>query len=305
MTLHPMMVKHFSGVMSDILFSSLLLWVASALWKEDPNKKEFLYVGVLLGLAVYIRESAFPLMVMIGGAYLMKDKKYYLKPVILMTITFVIVLTPWMIRNYIHAKQFIPLTTKSTILFYYYSIPLTTELYAPFSWTDEETGYNYPKLYAVYDAGKQSDSTLIRDAIHNYLSEPKRQVVSMLLKTVALFGKPDLLKPALLAKTFSGAGQLGLIAINLGYYVFHVGVILLGICLSFRLQSNPFIYLPYLIAAQYIQALLFWSESRYLMPFYPFLIILALAWWWNKRNTKYELDAVGSQIQPPRKLATS
>ena len=52
------------------------------------------------------------------------------------------------------------------------------------------------------------------------------------------------------------------------------------------------VFLPYWIAAQYVQSLFFWSEHRYLMPFYPLLILMALSWYWNrwKKQTRGDLD---------------
>ena len=70
-------------------------------------------------------------------------------------------------------------------------------------------------------------------------------------------------------------------AVNVVFFAFHFGVILFGVILSFSPGNNPMIVLPYWIAAQYLQSLFFWSEHRYLMPFYPFLILIALSWYWN------------------------
>ena len=66
------------------------------------------------------------------------------------------------------------------------------------------------------------------------------------------------------------------------FYAFHIGIILMGVVLSFSGRHNSLIFLPYWIAAQYFQSLSFWSEHRYLMPFYPFLILLALSWYWSR-----------------------
>ncbi len=316
--LHPSTIKHSAGVMSDLLFGSMLLWVAFLLWKREPGFRDFFWVGVVFGLAVYVRESAFPFMLMTGLAYVMKNPKRYLRPAGLMVFTFLTLLSPWAIRNYKLTHEFIPLTTKSSDLFYYYSIPLTAEVYAPFEAGFQEGGYYYSKLYEVYhqeaqrwaggriDLGmntsargrpsKQAEqvrsalkdlydpwvdrplpTSPIKEGLRNYLSRPKEQFSSFLLKTIALFNKPAILAH-LVRTSFSSL----LVTANVVFYAFHIGTILLGVVLSFTARNNPFVFLPYWITAQYFQSLLFWSEERYLMPFYPFLIIIALSWYWNQ-----------------------
>lgn len=288
MTFHPLMAKIFTGVVSDLLFSSLLLWVAFVLWKDSLNTRDFFCVGLLLGIAVYIRESAFPFMMMVGLAYLIKDRKKYLKPVTLMACAFLILLSPWVIRNYIQTHKFIPLTTKGIQLFYSSSIPLTTDFYKfkPFGKSGYDYKYRTTREYQnlrgnrkSYDGSNKREFNPVKEGIYNYVSRPREQAVSMLLKTVALFNKPPLL-----ARDLPRMAEIGLTVFNVFFYIFHIGIILFGIILSFRTKFNPFIYLPYLITAQYFQALFFFSEPRYLMPFYPFLIVVSLSWYWNNSS---------------------
>jgi hypothetical protein len=304
LALHPSTIKHSSGVMADLLFGSMLLWVGVLLWKREPSSKDFFGVGTVLGLAAYVRESAFPFMLMTGLAYLLNDRKRYQGPVGLMACVFLVLLSPWAIRNQLLTHKLTPLTTKSADLFYYYSIPLTTDLYDPFGAGFQEQGYDYAKLYEVYEreahrwAGDRAEpatqtSTLkerydswvdrplplnpIREGLTNYYSRPTEQMYSLLLKTTALFNKP-----AVLADLATTSFSTLLVAGNVVFYAFHAAIILVGIGLSFTTRHNPFIFLPYWIAAQYVLSLLFWSEERYLMPFYPFLILIAISWHWTR-----------------------
>ena len=319
--LHPQTIKHSAAVMSDLLFGSILLWVVFLLWKRTPSYRDFLWVGVVFGIAVYVRESAFPFMLLTGLAYVVKDRRKYLGPTALMACTFLALLSPWVIRNQLLTGEIIPLTTKSSDLFYYYSIPLTTELYSPFGAGFQEGGYDYVKLSEVYHQEAQSwgggrtgpgqniyarespsDSTArepvfkdsyspwtnrplpsrpIAEGLRNYVSRPGEQFSSFLLKSIALFNKPPIL--AQLAST-SLSGFL--VAANIVFYAFHIGTILFGVVLSFTARNNPFIFLPYWITAQYFQSMFFWSEHRYLMPFYPLLILISLAWYWNRRKSR-------------------
>jgi hypothetical protein len=268
LTLHPLMAKHFTAIMSDLLFSSMLLWIAFTLAEPDPGPKHFLGAGILFGLAVYLRESAFAFMAAVALAYLVKGRHTYLGRVTIMGCAFLAVLSPWIVRNYTHTHEFIPLTTKSTSLFYQYSIPLTTELYSPL-----DDSYDYQKLRDLHSKNVP-DSSPIKAGLTNYVTRPGEQLISAALKTIALFNKPGLLR-----RSLPTIATIGLLIVNIGLAILHVGVILFGVVLAFTRYARPFPYLPYLIAAQYLQALFFWSEPRYLMPFYPFLITIALTWY--------------------------
>jgi hypothetical protein len=274
LTFHPLMVKLFTGIMSEVLFCAALLWVGSCLSKPDPSTKHFLAAGLLFGLAVYLRESALVFMGAVGLTYLVKDRSYFGR-VALMGCIFLVVLSPWIVRNHVYTHEFIPLTTKSTSLFYHYSIPLTTELYSPL-----RDSYDYKKLRDVYSQNT-AGSSAIKAAIKNYVTRPREQLVSTAIKTIALFNKPGLLH-----RPLSRPAKAALLLVNIGLVVFHVGVILFGVVLAFTKHALQFPYLPYLIAAQYLQALFFWSEPRYLMPLYPFLIIIALTWYLNHRPAR-------------------
>lgn len=315
---HPQTIKHSAGVMSDLLYGSILLWVVFLLWKRLPGYRDFLLAGVVLGVAVYVRESAFPLMLGTGLAYVIKDRRCYLGPAILMGCTFLAVLSPWVVRNYLVAGKLIPLTAKSWDMFYYDSFPLTTELYRPFGPGFQEGGYNYDKLFELYerevqpwdnqqgsrsldpgsDTANQSPTrwsnrfnpwanrplppSPIKEGLRNYLTRPGEQVTSLLLKSVALFNKPPILEQLAYTRL---AGLL--VAVNIAFYLVHAGTILFGVVLAFS-SRNPFIYLPYWIVAQYFQAIFFWSEHRYLMPFYPLLILISLTWFCNRWNRRAE-----------------
>ncbi len=266
MALHPMLAQHFTAVMSDILFTSMLLWTAVVLDKPQPGYREFVGAGLLLGLAVYIRESAFVFMAAVALAYLIKDVRAHFTPVVAMGCVFVAMLSPWAVRNYVHTQEFIPLTTKARTLFYYYSIPLTTAVYRPFG------GYDFVEVNRRF--GEKLPANPVAAGIRNYISHPKEQLTSGALKTLALFGSPGMLR-----RPLSRVATIALTAFHLAAAVFHVAVILFGVLLAFSRRSRPFPYLPYLIGAQYVQALFLWSESRYLMPFYPFVIMMALTWY--------------------------
>jgi hypothetical protein len=268
LTFHPLMAKHFTAVMADLLFASILLWIAFVLSKSDPHPKRFLAAGLLFGLAVYLRESAFALAVAVGFAYLIKGQRTYLGRVALMASAFLAVLSPWIVRNYAQTHEIIPLTTKSTKLFYQYSIPMTTEHYDPLS-----DSYDYHKLRALYAKGAP-DISPITAGITNYLTRPGEQLLSTAVKTIALFNKPGLLD-----RPLRGMVSIGVTIINAGLAIFHVCVILFGVVLAFTRYSRPFPYLPYLIVAQYFQAIFFWSEPRYLLSLYPFVIMIALTWY--------------------------
>ena len=310
--LHPETIKHSAAVMSDLTFGSLLLWVVFLLSKRPPGYRDFAGAGAVFGVAVYLREAAFPLMLMTVLAYVACDYRRYAGPAALMAGVFLAILSPWVIRNQQVTQKFVPLTTKTADLFYYYSIPLTADIYMPFGPGFQEGGYQYVKLYEAYNneaetrglsprvpAGRGSNassenytrlkgiyeswrdrplpSSPIREGLRNYASRPKEQLVSIALKTIALFNKPQIF--AELAVT--SLSSL-LAASNVVFYGFHIAIIIFGVFLSFTRQNHLFVFLPYWITGQYVQSLFLWSEHRYLMPFYPLLILLSICWYWKR-----------------------
>jgi hypothetical protein len=270
MALHPMLAQHFTAVMSDVLFSAMLLWTAFVLGTPQPGHGEFAGAGLLLGLAVYLRESAFMFMAAVALAYLIRDARTYVKPVVVMACVFGVMLSPWAVRNYVLTREFIPLTTKARTLFYYYSIPLTTAVYRPLA------GYDYAVVNRRYRE-IALPANAVAAGIQNYLSEPKDQLTSTALKTLALFSNPGMLR-----RPLSRMATIGVAVFHLASTVFHVAVILFGVLLAFSRASHPFPYLPYLIGAQYVQAIFLWSESRYLMAFYPLVIVISLTWYMDR-----------------------
>jgi hypothetical protein len=283
MALHPLMAQLFTAIMSDILFASLVLWVAFVLYRPDPSEWNFLCAGLLFGAAVYVRESAFVFVWALGLAYLVKDARKYLRPVGVMIGVFLLLLSPWVVRNYVRTGRVIPLTSKGTNLIYISSLPLTTELYSPLTDT-----YDYTKLDKRHSALTPGPSP-IREAVRNYIGQPRQQVISTALKTIALLNKPSVLQ-----RQLSHTARLAMNAFNVMYFVFHIGVILAGVVLVFSRHASAFPYLPYLLAAQYAQALLLWSEPRYLLPFYPFFIVMSLSWYVDRYRARFADSRVGS-----------
>jgi hypothetical protein len=105
-----------------------------------------------------------------------------------MVCMFVLLLSPWVVRNYVRTGRVIPLTTKGTNLIYISSFPLTTEFYRPL--TDNYDYANADKRYAPLEPG----SSGIREAVRNYVSQPRAQLISTALKTIALLNKPAVLQ---------------------------------------------------------------------------------------------------------------
>lgn len=105
-------------ILTETLFTFLLVLTLVALFHaiERKSYKVFAAAGFLLGLATLTRPTVALLPVLLG-VYLWGRRDYRfrkaLQAALVFGAAFVIALSPWILRNYIHFHKFIPLTVAS------------------------------------------------------------------------------------------------------------------------------------------------------------------------------------------------
>jgi hypothetical protein len=105
--------------LSEILFTPLVLAVAIALGRalRQPTAARFVWTGVWIGLANLVRPTlvAYPAIAVLAALYVLGARRA-LKPAALLVAAAVLVVTPWMIRNYARYQAIYPLATSNAIL---------------------------------------------------------------------------------------------------------------------------------------------------------------------------------------------
>lgn len=114
--LWPYFILYTNFIVTEILFIFLLLlsiYFLLTLFK-DPSLKNSLILGGLLGLVTLVKPI--PLLLPFWMVFFLwiffrpTWKKTYFFKLAIILIVFVAVLTPWIIRNYLHFNQFIPIS---------------------------------------------------------------------------------------------------------------------------------------------------------------------------------------------------
>lgn len=163
-------------LLSEVLYVPVLLLVALSLWNaiQDPKPRHFIWAGFWIGVSNLIRPSLllFPLVSIFLLIYTMKRLpaiKYWL----LYCAISLVVITPWIARNYLYHGAIFPLQTSNAFLWQgspeYYHL------------THDE-GYSYIRVWneILYGPGwQENDPTSIsgdrywtQRAIGSILSEP-------------------------------------------------------------------------------------------------------------------------------------
>jgi len=132
--LAAMSVSLYSEALFTFLFALSILLLRIAMEKERLTI--FLFSGLIIALATHTHPVSvfFPLVVLITIPFFNKKRKSISKGIFCYFITFIIALSPWILRNYIVFHEFIPFSSKGGIVAWtgsyvpgkgYYDNPIT------------------------------------------------------------------------------------------------------------------------------------------------------------------------------------
>lgn len=124
--LEPSVVLHSSIILSDIPYIFLIIFSIYIILKKESILRYF-WVGLIIGLSVLFRPISLfiaPIFVLLG---LYVDKNFIIKSVLLkiflISLGFMIVVFPWIFRNY-KVADFIGVSSVSSYNMFYYNIPM-------------------------------------------------------------------------------------------------------------------------------------------------------------------------------------
>jgi hypothetical protein len=105
--------------LSEILFTPLVLAVAITFGRalSQPTAARFAWTGMWIGIANLVRPTlvAFPLMVVLTVAYMFGARRA-VRPAAALLIASTLIVTPWVVRNYLKYQAIYPLATSNAIL---------------------------------------------------------------------------------------------------------------------------------------------------------------------------------------------
>lgn len=179
----PHLISADTYLLTESLFTFLcvcFLWVGSYC-KDQLNIRLFALTGILLGLAALTRPSMqyFIIFFAVLGC-INYGWKRGTKLTLLVTIFFVLVYSPWIIRNYISLGK--PSDSTLSIAFLHHG------MYPDFTYGDNEKSYGFPYRFDPRSEVISTSTTSILQEIRSrFIQEPKRHLQWFLL------GKPKAL----------------------------------------------------------------------------------------------------------------
>lgn len=118
LAVYPPYILVNCALLTETMFTLFVLWFFIQLFRavESKSWRDFVWAGLLLGLATYARPTIALLPIAVG-VYLwfrrdFRFKQAFLVGTVLVAMLFA-VLSPWIVRNYLDFHQFIPLTKAS------------------------------------------------------------------------------------------------------------------------------------------------------------------------------------------------
>lgn len=108
---YPGLVVYSGKILVETLFTVCLLFTLLQVvnYLSTGNRKNLVLCGVMLGLTSLVKGILFPLpFLLLALCAVMKPLRSWTTPLAIVTVLMMLVLSPWIIRNYIQFHKFIP-----------------------------------------------------------------------------------------------------------------------------------------------------------------------------------------------------
>jgi len=288
--LTPVYVAYSTQIMSDTLGIFLLVSIVYLFL----FKRNIPLIAALSGFSLLVR-SQYLFLVPILCLFLLYKKQY--KKLAFFVIIFLAVLSPWIIRNYIVFDAFIPLSAQSGEALYFNTLPYQPELGDQGGCDEYLLPYHFSLVNSDLSEAEVS-KILTKEAFKRMREDPigifKNKVVNFFITIsrpyrIQAFDS-DQYDNYISKVTFFGnflkRGTIGHFLFKYSYWGFWIFVWLSGIIfMMFNFKK----YLLINMLALYPLLLGFTSAfaERALIPFYPFMLMLACALWLKNENWNF------------------
>ena len=258
-TIYPFFIFFTGFELTETLFIFLLILTFLSLIKtsESFSRKYFVWDGILLGLSALCRPliAGFAPFVLMGLALnLRPNKKEILTNLGIVVLFFLLTLSPWVIRNFLHFKKFVPLTTYSGQVIWEGNNPLST---------GGPCGY-WPKGIEKLSEIEQ-DRYLGGAAIEIIRDNPKRFIKLMGKKFIRFWN---------IVPNYEGFSSFKYRIISMLSDGIILPLSILGIILSLRIRRKMLLFYLIIIFFTFFH-MIFLASIRYRVPIMPFMIIFS------------------------------
>lgn len=269
--LYPFGIYATLYIGSEAMFTFLLclfLWLTVQLMKRPQSWQLYCAAGAVLGLATLTRGTTQFLPVFLLGTALMFIRplpKRAVSGALIFCLSYVAVLSPWAVRNYLVLHEFVPVATGGSVLLQGASDEFLTienkKKYEGYFEQLRERGIRPP---SNEDGPAAMDRFFIRAGLENYRMRLEKDPLSIVPFMVMKFGR-------LWYSTESGNNERIILFINSLIYIPAV----VGLWPAWSKHRQYFLILGpvilYFIVLHWLTLPLF----RYMLPVMPFIITLA------------------------------
>jgi hypothetical protein len=268
-------------LLSEVLYTPVLLLCALALVKafSEQTRKQFIVTGALIGIANLVRPTMFFFPLFLAALLpFMREKKMAAKSWIGLCVVSLLVVTPWILHNYVKYRAIIPLQTSRAILWQgspeYYRLT-------------HDQGYTYLRIWKeiLYGPGWQrtdpesiaGDRYWTERALQSIYAEP---MVYLKFAGEKIFtywlGDPSADWGNRHIFSYTGLRQVGFSSYGAVQIIFARFLPIVAVVALFFLRSNWSKILPLLVMMGYFTLLhaMTHAEARLSEPLQPMLLIL-------------------------------
>jgi len=269
---YPFFIYYTGYLLVETLFTFLLAvavyWLITSI--EKPDWKNLSLSGVFMGLAALCKPTAFafiPFSVLGFFVILGIRKISTYRNIGIFLLFFITTLSPWLIRNYIVFRRFIPASThlgttllNGTLLFD-----------AEHQWRTEQEKQTNPILLKGKELNEiEQNDYFTNEALRFIRNNPKymmKLALRKFLKFWRLYPHTESIYTYKYSKTL-------LVLVSLLSYGILLLFSIVGIIFSIR-KWRQFAFFYGLIVSFTIIHLFFWSQIRYRLPIMPYMIVFA------------------------------
>jgi 4-amino-4-deoxy-L-arabinose transferase-like glycosyltransferase len=273
--LHPLLIYMTGWLYSETLFF-LLLWLSLLILIQMLEQNSLIhatFAGLILGFSTLIRPevAVIPIFFLAAG-WLLRWSRQLLGLMLIVQITLIVIIAPWMIRNTSVHQQFVPLTTNSGVNLYGGN-------------NDRATGGSFRDVPFMVPGFSEVDSNqeLTRRGVEWIKNHPQK-FISLLPAKLYKF-----LSPVEMENTEKSPLGKWALPVNLVYAVF----LLIAAWGAIINREAKITHLLVMLLGWYaLMALVFYGGTRIALPATPGLIILAavgLIDLWGKRSILHSI----------------
>jgi len=248
---YPFFIYYSGAILNETLFIFLISLVILFL-----TEKKFFIAGIILGLSILCKAETFLFFLFVIGTFFVTSPKKALKISLIITAMVVMVLSPWIARNYTKFNRFVPFSTTGSVTFW--------EGNNPQNFNGGPCHY-FPNMTGMNEI--ERDTYLKKETMKVIKENPKRFFILSRLKFKRFWN----IKLNTDDVRYASPRNNLISMFTFGPVLF---LFIPGLLLSLGYRKN-FVFIYGFIFCVMLINLIFVSSLRYRLPIEPYLIIFA------------------------------